>query len=133
MKKLMLLSFVLLFALFPSMAFAGAKNLSDESPSEKGKSSRSPIKGIASGVKNVAYDGPKDFTKETVKEIPKKPSIVNVVEGVNKGTEKLLDHTIKGAYKVATLGQGELESYEIQEPEKGSDEPTKIKISLPGT
>ncbi|MBI4115126.1 MAG: hypothetical protein HY447_00970 [Candidatus Omnitrophica bacterium] len=92
----------------------------------------SPVMGVAKGVKQVAYDGPKDFAQETIEETPKKP-IVGIVEGVNKGTQKLLDHTVKGAYKVATLGTSELESYKIEEPEKGSDEPTKIKISLPGT
>jgi|GEM_PF-2487130 len=133
MKKLAFLSLAFLFALLPSVALAAAKNPTEESSSENEKPSQSPLKGIASGVKNVAYDGPKDFTEETVKAVPKKPPIVNVVEGVNRGTEKLLDHTIKGAYKVVTLGTDELESYEIQEPEKGSNEPTKIKISLPGT
>jgi len=100
---------------------------------EANESESSAVKGFAKGVKRVAYDGPKDFAKETASEAKKKPPIVNVVEGVNKGTEKLLDHTIRGAYKVATLGTSELESYEIQEPPKGSDEVTKIKISLPGT
>ncbi len=91
------------------------------------------VKGMAKGVKSVAYEGPKDFVEETGKEIPKKPSLNNMVEGVNRGTEKLLDHTVKGAYKVATLGKGELHSYEIEEPKKGSDETTKIKIKIPGT
>ena len=45
-----------------------------------------------------------------------------------RGTEKLLDHTVKGAYKVATLGKGELHSYEIVEPEKGSGEPNRKKV-----
>ena len=106
--------------------------LAEEDSSQK-KGSSSPIKGIASGLKNVAYDAPKDLATETVKEAPKKPPLVNVVEGVNKGAEKFIDHTIKGAYKVATLGTSELESYEVQEPEKGSGEPTKFKISIPGT
>lgn len=104
-----------------------------EEESSEANASSSPIKGIAQGVKKIAYDAPKDFTKETVQEVPKKPPIVSIVEGVNKGTEKLIDHAVKGAYKVATLGTSELESYEIQEPEKGSGEPTKIKISIPGT
>lgn len=119
------------FLLFLSLIFSPPTLKAEED--ETHGSVRSPIKGIASGVKQVAYDGPKDFTKETVSEAPKKPPIVNVVEGVNKGTEKLIDHTIKGAYKVATLGMSELESYEVQEPEKGSGEPTKFKISIPGT
>lgn len=88
---------------------------------------------FASGVKKVVYDAPKDLVKETVEEVPKKPPIVSVVEGVNRGTEKFIDHTIKGAYRIATLGKSELESYEVEEPEKGSDEPTKFKIALPGT
>jgi len=87
---------------------------------------------MASGVKQVAYEGPKEFAKETVG-VPKKPTITNVVESVNRGTEKLLDRTIKGAYKVATLGMSDLDSYKVEEPEKGSDETTKFKISIPGT
>lgn len=124
MKKL---AFFLLSLLMVSSSYLFA----EEGASQKKDSSS--LKGIASGVKNMAYDAPKDLAAETVKEAPKKPPIVNVVEGVNKGTEKFIDHTIKGAYKVATLGKGELESYEVQEPEKGSGEPTKFKISIPGT
>lgn len=104
----------------------------EEKVSGDSSASSSGVKGMAGGVKKVAYDGPKDFAKETAG-LPKRPTINNVVEGVNKGTEKLLDHTIKGAYKVATFGKSDLESYEIEEPEKGSGEPTKFKISLPGT
>ena len=107
--------------------------LATEQGSTASSSSTSSAHGIAGGVKRVVYEGPKDFAKETVKEAAKKPPIVNVVEGVNKGTEKLLDHTLKGAYKVATLGKGELNSYEIEEPRKGSDDTTKIKIKIPGT
>ena len=102
--------------------------------SDQGSSSSpSAVRGMAGGIKKVVYEGPKDFTKETAKEATKKPPIVNVVEGVNKGTEKLLDHTVKGAYKVATFGKGDLKSYEIEEPEKGSNQTMKIKIKIPGT
>ena len=100
----------------------------------RGKSDKdSPVTGIAKGIKQVAYEGPKDLLAETAEEAPKKPPVVNVIEGVNRGTQKLVDNTIKGAYRVATLGTSELESYEVEEPEKGSGEPTKFKISLPGT
>lgn len=126
MKKIAFFLSGFLIALSPFL-------LAREDPSKSDEPSSSPLKGIASGVREVAYDAPKDLTTETVKEVPKKPPIVSVVEGVNKGTEKFIDHTIKGAYKVATLGMSELESYEVQEPEKGSGEPTKFKISLPGT
>lgn len=122
MKKILLSSLGLVLVLnFPLFA------------EEKRASSSSPIQRIASGVKQVAYDGPKEFTEETVEDVPKKPPLVGVVEGMNERTKKLLDHTLKGVYRVATLGTSELESYEIEEPEKGSGEPAKIKISIPGT
>ena len=126
MKKIVLLLSCLMVASAPLI-------LAADQGSTSTSSSTSPIRGIAGGVKKVVYEGPKDFAKETAKEATKKPPIVNVVEGVNKGTEKLLDHTIKGAYKVATLGTGELKSYEIEEPKKGSDDTMKIKIKIPGT
>lgn len=128
MKKLIFFLSCLLISASPFL-------LAEEDATQTKDDSSSPIKGIASGVKQMAYDAPKDLATETVKEAPKKPPIVNVVEGVNKGTEKFIDHTIKGAYKVATLGMSELDHYEVQEPEKGSgvEETTKFKISLPGT
>ena len=114
----------LLVARVPSL-FAEDKEKSTVKPS--------PVQNFASGVKNVTYDAPKDLVKETVEEVPKKPPIFSVVEGVNRGIQKSLDHTLKGAYRVATLGTSELQSYEVEEPKKGSDEVTKVKISLPGT
>ena len=125
MKKTAIFLSCLMFSSSPLIFAAGQENTSS--------SSSSPVQGVAGGVKKVVYEGPKDFTKETLKGAQEKPHIVNVVEGVNKGTEKLLDHTLKGAYKVATLGQGDLKSYEIEEPRKGSDDTTKIKIKIPGT
>lgn len=131
MKKFLLLLSCLMVATIPSL-FAAEEDLDDTEALEPPQSV-SPLKGMAKGVKQVVYTGPKEFTKETVAEVPKKPPIVNVVEGVNRGTQKLLDNTVRGAYRVVTLGTSELESYEVQEPEKGSGEPTKIKISIPGT
>ena len=131
MKKNMLFLFFLLIAMIPGLYAedtSGTGTTLDNPPK-----SDSAIKGIAQGVKRVAYEGPKDFVEETAEEAPEKPPIVNMVEGVNKGTEKLVDHTIKGAYRVATLGKSELKSYEVEEPEKGSDKPTRFKISIPGT
>lgn len=99
----------------------------------KPETKSSSVKNIATGVKQVAYDAPKDLAEETLVEGPKEHSITSVVEGVNRGIKKSLDQTLKGAYRVATLGHSELESYKVEEPEKGSDETSKIKISLPGT
>ena len=44
-----------------------------------------------------------------------------------------LPRAVKGAVKVATLGQGDLQSYEVVEPEKDTDDVTKITIKIPGT
>ena len=133
MKKIAFLPLCLLIASGNSLFAAEQANATASSSTSTSPSPSSAIHGIAGGVKKVAYEGPKDFAKETAKEATKKPPIVNVVEGVKKGTERLLDHTIKGAYKVATLGTGELKSYEIEEPKKGSDDTMKIKIKIPGT
>ena len=124
MKKIFFIFLCLLLVSIPSLFAEGEK----ESTSQP-----SPARHFASGVKKVVYEGPKDFTKETVSGFPKKPPIVGVVEGVNEGTKKLLDNTLKGAYRVATLGTSELESYKVEEPEKGSNETSKIRISIPGT
>ena len=128
MKKI---AFFASFLLILSVPYVFAGDEPENLPSAAHSSSAA--KNFAGGVKQVAYEGPKDLAKETLEEVPKKPPIVSIVEGMNRGTEKLIDHTIKGAYRVATLGKSELKSYEVQEPEKGSKEPTKFKISLPGT
>ena len=134
MKKIGFLFLYFLVASNSSLFAAEQANApASSSSTSPSSSSSSSIQGIAGGVKKMAYDAPKDFTKETAKEAVKKPPIVNVVEGVNRGTEKFLDQTLKGAYKVATFGKGELNSYEIEEPKKGSDDTTKIKIKIPGT
>jgi len=101
---------------------------------KKAASERSnPAKEIASGVKEATYDSTKDLLSETADSTANEPPVVGTVEGARLGSGKVLDHTLKGAYKVATLGFGELESYEVEEPESGSGEPTKIKIKIPGT
>lgn len=88
------------------------------------------VQNFASGLKQVAYEAPKALVEGAVEEIPPKKSFF---ERMNEGIGQSLDHAVKGAYRVATLGQSELESYQVEEPRKGSDEVTKVKISLPGT
>jgi len=89
-----------------------------------------PAKNFASGVKQAAYDGPKEFLQETAQGAKENP-ITGTLEGTRKGAEKVIDHTIRGTAKVATLGFGDAENYEIEEGEKGSGDPTKIKVGLP--
>lgn len=54
-------------------------------------------------------------------------------EGAAQKADNVLDRTVKGAVKVATLGQGDLDNYEVEEPEAHSGEPTKFTIKIPGT
>ncbi len=96
------------------------------------KRSYSPVQGVASGIKDVV-SGPAGFVSETARGTASRSPVNGALEGVNDGSQELLDHTVKGAVKVATLGFGDVHHYEVQEPEAGSGEPTKIKIKIPGT
>ncbi len=93
---------------------------------------QSAAREFAGGIKTVA-SGPAALLSETAQGTAGSKSVDGTLEGVNTGSERLLDNTLKGTVKVATLGMGELKHYEVQEPEAGSGEPTKIKIKIPGT
>ncbi len=92
-----------------------------------------PATGIAEGVKTATVDSTAGFLSETKDSTAEGKPVVGTLEGARKGTGAILDNTVKGALKVATLGQGDVENYEVKEPEKNSDETTKITIKIPGT
>ena len=94
---------------------------------------QNPAKQFAAGVKEATVDSTTGLLSETAEETKEAPAIVGTLEGARKGSEKLLDGTVKGAVKVATFGYGDVDHYEVIEPEEGSGEPTKIKIKIPGT
>ena len=96
------------------------------------KKSRNPLKNFFGGVKQATVDSTSDLVTETSEGVSG-TSVNSTVEGVNRGAEKVLDNTVKGASKVATFGYGEVQNYEVKEPEKGSDDTTKIRIKIPGT
>ena len=100
---------------------------------KKGAEDEGAARRFAGGVKQATYDSTVDLISETASGTAENPPVVGTLEGARLGSGKVLDHTIKGAYKVATLGFGELESYEVEEPESGSGEPTKFTIKIPGT
>lgn len=104
-----------------------------EKEMKKSSSRNNPASGFAGGVKQATYDSAKDLISDTAESTATEAPIVGTIEGARVGSGKVLDNTVKGAYKVATLGFGDLESYEVVEPESGSGEPTKIKIKIPGT
>jgi hypothetical protein len=93
------------------------------------KQSRSKVKNFAGGVKQATYDSTTGLISDTA-EGGKETPVVGAVEGARRGSKKVLDNTVKGAVKVATLGYGNVDSYEVEEPESGTDEPTKIKLAF---
>ena len=98
----------------------------------KSSGSRNPFKQFAGGVKQATVDNTTDMISETA-DGTRDASVNSTVEGVNRGSQKVLDNTVKGAVKVATLGYGEVDHYEVVEPAKDSEETTKIRIKIPGT
>lgn len=87
-------------------------------------------KNFATGIKEVTYDSTKDLLEETAEATADEPPIVGTLEGIRLGSGKVLDNAVKGAVKIATLGYKSGEGYEIEEPEKGSGDVTKIKFAF---
>ena len=94
---------------------------------------KNPLKNFASGVKQSTVDSTTGLISDTADATTADAPIISTIEGARKGTGKVLDSTVKGAYKVATLGYGGEPTYEVEEPETGSGEPTKVRIKIPGT
>lgn len=100
---------------------------------KRGEPRTNPFKNIAGGVKQATVDSAAGFVSDTTEGTRDNPAVLGTLEGAREGSGKILDNTVKGVSKVATLGYGEVKNYEIEEPESGTDEPTKIKIKIPGT
>ena len=97
------------------------------------KKNSNPAKEIVSGVKEATVDSAAGLIADTADATATEKPVVGTLEGARRGSEKLLRHTVKGVSKVATLGYGEVDDYEVVEPAKDSEETTKIKIKIPGT
>jgi hypothetical protein len=112
---------------------ARAQERMEKEARKEAKRSGNPVGNMARGVKQATVDSTAGFVSETADGTMEDKPVVGTLEGVSRGTERALDNTVKGAYKVATLGYGGDPSYTVEEPEAGTDEPTKIKIKIPGT
>ena len=89
---------------------------------------RHPAKNFASGIKEVTYDNAKDALSDTAGGTISRNPVTGTLEGARQGTNKVIDNTIKGVKKVASLGYAKDDSYEVQEAEKGSGDAAKIKL-----
>lgn len=120
-----------------------ARSEAQENADSKGF--KNPAKGIASGVRTATLDTTTGLLTETA-EGSKDGVVTGTLEGARKGTEKVLDGAIKGVAKVATLGQADVSSYEVTQPEVHSAESsnygtssdseksmTKVTFKIPGT
>ena len=87
-------------------------------------------KRFAAGLKQATVDSTAGLISDTAESTREEAPIVGTLEGARKGTEKILDSTVKGVAKVATLGYGDVQHYEVEEPKANTDEPTKIKIKI---
>ena len=97
------------------------------------KSPADAARNMAGGIKQATVDTTAGFVSETAEGTREEAPVVGTLEGARRGTQKILDSTVKGVGRVATFGYGDVEHYEVQEPEANSDQPTKIKIKIPGT
>ena len=87
-----------------------------------------PAKNFATGVKEVTYDNVKDTLGDTAEGTISQRPVVGTLDGSQQAGEKVVDNTIKGVKKIASLGYAKDDSYEIQQAEKGSGDAAKIKL-----
>ncbi len=142
MKKTSILLLLIAFAasLQLGMAHRGqydeeareAERLEKETRKSEKEARKNPLKEIGGGVKQATYGSASGLVSDTA-DGAADGAVAGTLEGARKGTGTVLDNTIKGTVKVATLGYGHVDHYEVEEPEAGSGEPTKIKFKIPGT
>lgn len=87
-----------------------------------------PAKNFAKGIKEVTYDNVKDTLSDTASSTIHEKPVIGTLDGSQQAGEKVVDNTIKGVKKVASLGYAKDDSYEIDQPEKGSGDAAKIKL-----
>ena len=109
------------------------KELRKQEKAAEKESKRHHARTVVSGVKEATVDSAAGLISETAAETADAPPIIGTLEGVRQGSGKVLDKTVRGAAKVATLGYSDGGHYEVEEPKANSGEPTKIKFKIPGT
>lgn len=89
---------------------------------------RAPMKNFATGIKQVTVDNAKDALSNTTEGTMREKPVVGTLDGAEKGSEKVIDNTIKGVKKVVSFGYAKDDSYEIEQPKEGSGDPAKVKL-----
>jgi len=89
---------------------------------------RHPAKNFAAGVKEMTVDNVTDTLGDTAHGTMSEKPVVGTLDGTQQAGEKVVDNTIKGVKKVVSLGYAKNDNYEIEQAEKGSGDPAKIKL-----
>jgi hypothetical protein len=123
MKIKSFLMIILLISLSVLQTGMGRKGEYDEEAREAERQAKLQGKTAESMPKKVErVEGSEEVLEETTDD--------GTFTRTSRTTKKVLDKTVKGTVKVATLGYGNADNYEVQQPESGKDEPTKFKIKL---
>jgi len=85
---------------------------------------------MAGGVKQATYDSTKGLLQDTAEGTAENPPVVGTVQGVMKGSGKVLENTSKGIAEVVTLGRADRNSFRVEEPEDNSEDTTKVKFNF---
>ena len=102
---------------------AAAKKYEAPSPAEAAKN-------FVGGIKQATVDSAAGLVSDTVDATKNGAPVVGTLEGTREGSSAVLDNTVKGAAKIATLGYGKVDHYEVEDPKAGTDDTTKIKIKF---
>jgi response regulator of citrate/malate metabolism len=87
-----------------------------------------PGKNFATGIKEMTVDNVKDTLGDTTHGTMSEKPVIGTLDGVRQSSDKVIDNTIKGVKKVASLGYAKDDSYEIEQPVEKSGEAAKIKL-----
>lgn len=87
-----------------------------------------PAKSFATGVKEMTVDNVKDTLSDTAHGTMSEKPVIGTLDGTQQAGEKVVDNTIKGVKKVASLGYAKDDSYEIEQAEDKSGDAAKIKL-----
>jgi hypothetical protein len=91
---------------------------------------RKAARGITSGVKEATVDSTTGLLSDTAEATKKDPPVLGTLEGARAGGAKAVEHAVKGAFKVATLGYADTDKMQVEQPKANTDEVTKFKIGF---
>ncbi len=85
---------------------------------------------VSGGIKQATYDSTKGLLQDTAEGTVSDAPVVGTVQGVVKGSGKVLENTSKGIAEVVTLGRADRDSFRVEEPEDNSEDTTKVKFNF---